>query len=235
MSSVEEVKRGLKWLSHAEREEISFWLQQYLRQESERDHVREPTPAYAARKPEVMTLEEYFAFEDQSPIRHEYVNGVLYAMTGPSLRHNRISQRLCQAFAERVRGGPCETFISEVKLLLKTAVDHVVYYPDVIVDCRPKDRGDCYVRNPKLVVEVLSPSTRRTDQTEKLLRYQSIESIEEYVLVEQDRHRVTAHRRAERWQPQDYIGEQALAEFRSIGLSLPLRQIYEDLLTDLPG
>jgi Uma2 family endonuclease len=235
MSSVEDVKQVLRRLSYAEREEISFWLQQVLRQESERGEVREPRPAYAVSEPEFMTLEAYFEFEDQSPIRHEYVNGVLYAMTGPSLKHNLISQRLCQAFSERVRGGPCETFICEVKLLLKTAVDEVVYYPDVIVDCRPNDREEYCVRNPKLVVEVLSPSTRRIDQTEKLLRYQSIDSIEEYVLVEQHRYGVTVRRRAEEWHPQAYIGGEAVAEFRSIGLFLPLRQIYEDLLSDLSG
>jgi Uma2 family endonuclease len=86
------------------------------------------------------------------------------------------------------------------------------------------------VRNPKLVVEILSPSTKHIDRREKAMTYRRIASVEEYVLVAQDELEVIVQRRAENWRPQSCAAREAMVEFRSIGLSVPLAQIYEGTL-----
>ena len=106
-----------------------------------------------------------------------------------------------------------------------------MYYPDTMVSCRPEDRTDQTVRNPKLVVEILSKSTQHIDRREKAMTYQRVETIEEYVLIAQHQPRVIVHRRAEDWQPILYSSMEARVEFRSIGLHMTLAQIYEGSLS----
>jgi Uma2 family endonuclease len=98
------------------------------------------------------------------------------------------------------------------------------------VSCRPEDRTEQAVRNPKLVVEILSRSTQHIDRREKAMTYQRVEAIEEYVLIAQDQPRVIVHRRLEGWRPMLSSGLNARVEFRSIGLQMPLAQIYEGTL-----
>jgi Uma2 family endonuclease len=169
-------------------------------------------------------------FEEQSPVRHEYVNGAVYAMNGVSVAHARIARELVMTVGGHLRGGPCELFSTDLKLRIRTDTDEVFYYPDMMVACQRDDWGANYVRNPKLVAEILSPSTQHIDRREKAMTYRRIASLEEYVLLAQDDHKVIVHRRAENWRPQSYTGPQATVEFRSIGLSVPLVQIYEGTL-----
>jgi Uma2 family endonuclease len=151
-------------------------------------------------------------------------------MTGASLAHVRITRELVSAFRSHLRGGPCEPFSTDLKLLIRSDTDEIFYYPDVIVACQREHWGPNYVRNPKLVAEILSPSTQHIDRREKAMTYRRIASVEEYVLLAQDDHKVTVQRRAENWRPQSYSGPEAAVEFRSIGLSVPLAQIYEGTL-----
>ena len=92
--------------------------------------------------------------------------------------------------------------------------------------------GKNYIVNPKLVVEVLSPSTQHSDRREKAMSYRRVMSIEEYMLAEQDEHRITVLRRVDGWKPEVYSGPQTIAELRSLSLSLPLAQIYAQTLLD---
>ena len=184
------------------------------------------------REPFPMTWEEYLAFEAQSSHRHEYVNGFAYAMGGESLAHNQLVQVLVVAFSSHVHGGLCAPFFLQVKLEIRSGSDEIMYYPDVMISCRTEDRSEQVVRNPKLVVEVLSTFTLDIDRREKAMTYRRIETIEEYVLVAQHQPIVTVHRRAEGWRPMLYSGMGALVEFRSIGLRMPLAEIYQD---SLPG
>jgi Uma2 family endonuclease len=177
-----------------------------------------------------MTVDECLEFEEQSPIRHEYVNGSIYAVTDSSVAHARIAGELLSAVGGHLRGGPCEPFSVNLKLLIQTDTDEIFYYPDMVVACEREHWGPNYVRNPKLVAEILSPSTHHIDLREKAMTYRRIASLEEYVVLAQDDHQVTVHRRAEKWRPQSYSGPQAKVEFRSIGLSVPLAQIYEGTL-----
>lgn len=232
MSTITELKQTLGGLSTAELESIADWLEWEVEESRYRAfHVREAQPEYLSEEePLFMTWEEYLAFEDQSPYRHEYVNGVVYAMGGASLAHNRIAQELVVAFRSHLRGGPCEPFFLEAKLEIRAGRDEIMYYPDAMVSCRPEDRTDQVVRNPKLVVEILSKSTQHIDRREKALTYQRVEAIEEYVLIAQNQPRIIVHRRAEGWRPMLYSSMDARVEFRSIGLQIPMAQIYASLM-----
>jgi Uma2 family endonuclease len=232
MNTIIELKQALRDLSAADLESIASWLDTIMEESRNRSfHVREAQPEYLSEEPLFMTWEEYLAFEEQSPYRHEYVNGTAYTMSGASLAHNQIAQELVVAFRSHLRGGPCRPFLLEAKLEIRAGREQIMYYPDVMVSCRPEDRTDQAVRNPKLVVEILSKSTQNIDWREKAMTYQRVEAIEEYVLIAQDQPRVIVHRRAEGWRPMLYSSMDARVQFRSIGLEMPLAQIYEGTLT----
>lgn len=232
MNTIAELKQALNTLSAADLESVADWLEALVEESRYRTHhVREAQPDYLPEEePLFMTWEEYLTFEEQSPYRHEYVNGTVYAMSGASLAHNRIAQQLVVAFRSHLRGGPCEPFFLEAKLEIRAGRDQIMYYPDAMVSCRPEDRTEQTVRNPKLVVEILSKSTQHIDRREKALTYQRVEAIEEYVLITQSQPRVIVHRRAEDWRPMVYSSMEARIELRSIGLHMPLAQLYEGTL-----
>lgn len=232
MSTITELQQSLRSLSAAELESIADWLEGVVEDARYRAfHVREAQPEYVSEEePLFMTWDEYVAFEEQSPYRHEYVNGTVYAMSGASLAHNQIAQELVVAFRSHLRGGPCRPFFLDAKLEIRAGSDQIMYYPDAMVSCRPEDRTDKVVRNPKLVVEILSKSTQHIDRREKAMTYQRVQAIEEYVLIAQNLPRVIVHRRAEGWRPTGYASMDARVEFRSIGLEIPLAQIYEGSL-----
>lgn len=232
MNTIAELKQALCSLSAAELESVADWLDGLIEESRHRAfHVREAQPEYLSEEESLfMTWDEYLAFEEQNPYRHEYVNGTVYAMSGASLAHNRIAQKLVIALGTHLQGGPWEPFFLQAKLEIRTGSDRIMYYPDVMVSCRPEDRADQVIRNPKLVVEILSKSTQHIDRREKAMTYQRVEAIAEYVLIAQNQPRVIVHRRSEGWSPMLYSDMDARLEFRSIGLHLPLAQIYEGTL-----
>jgi len=230
MDTLIQIQHALERVSAGEREVIADWLQRLMEAQPPGYAVSEPRSSSAALQPSYMTVDEYLEFEEQAPLRHEYVNGAIYAMNGVSVAHARISGELADAVRAHLRGGPCEVFSSELKLLIRSDTDEIIYYPDMMVACQRQDWGTNYVRNPKLVAEILSPSTQHIDRREKAMSYRRIGSVEEYVLLAQDDHKVIVQRRAENWRPQSYSGAEATVEFRSIGLSVPLARIYEGTL-----
>ena len=230
MDTLEDIRHALKHLSTDERDAITKWLQELADTPDRGYRVEEPQPAHAYAHPPLMTVEEYMEFEEQSSFRHEYVNGVVHAMSGPSVAHARITGKLFVAFETHLRGSPCEPFATDLKLRIRSEPDEIFYYPDVVVACNRDEWGKNYVCNPKLVVETLSPSTEHIDRREKAMTYRRVVSVEEYVLLDQDEHKVIVHRRAENWKPQVYMGPQAVAEFRCISLCVPLAQIYAGTL-----
>jgi Uma2 family endonuclease len=232
VNTVQEIKQALEQLSADDRGVIADWLQIVTDIPYAQYRVEDPRPAHALAHSPFMTLEEYFEFEEQSQFRHEYVNGTVYAMTGPSVDHARITRELLVAFKNHLHGKPCEPFATDLKLLIHSATENISYYPDLVVACNRDEWGKNYVCNPKLVVEILSPSTRSIDLREKSMTYRRVASIEEYVVLEQDEHKLTAHRRSDDWKPRVYAGPQAIAEFQSIALSAPLKEIYAGTLQE---
>jgi Uma2 family endonuclease len=232
MYTLDEIREAIRQLPVEKRLNVEMWLRELDGSPDQASRVREARPVYAAAlDPSFMTLEEFFRFEERSPIRHEFINGVVFAMTAPSLSHNRIINNLAFSLRSRLKRGPCEIFTSEVQLAIRPNTNEVVYCPDVIVDCRPDTRDTHRVRDPKLLVEVLSPSTQIIDRREKLQNYRLIDSVEEYVIVAQDECRVVVYPREERWKPRVYAGLDAAVELRSIALTVPLTDLYFDVPT----
>lgn len=174
-----------------------------------------------------MTVDEYLAFEEASPERHEFVAGITYVMSGASGRHNLISSNILTALRTPARRRGCRVYMEGVKL--RVASDRI-YYPDVMVVCRELAGDEIVLENPSLVVEVTSPSTRTTDRREKLASYRAIPSLVAYAIVEQRRRMVTVYSRARGgdWQGVEHVGSGDIPlEF--LGTTLTLDEIYEDV------
>jgi Uma2 family endonuclease len=226
MHTVEEIKHSIRLLCATERENIATWLSGAT---DSTFTVAEPAPAYANTPASpLLTADEYLEFEHTADVRHEFVAGTIHAMTGVSRSHQRIVGNLLLAFGPHLRDGPCKTYFVDFKLRLKAGHDDIFYYPDVMVACGREGMTEYYLQHPKLIIEVLSPSTEQIDRREKALNYRHIATLEEYVLVAQDRPHVELQRRADKWQPKVVTSLDAATEFHSIGLSLPLTQIYDD-------
>lgn len=158
------------------------------------------------RSAQPISVADYLASEEASPTRSEYVRGDVYAMTGGTARHNRIVRNIVVRLSASERGGPCRTYFLDLKV---RAAEDIYYYPDVAVTCGPHEGSTQVFDQPCLVVEVASPSTRRTDRGEKLVAYQSIRSLRAYLIVEQHRRQVTYYSRTvdEEWVRRDMVNE----------------------------
>lgn len=180
--------------------------------------------------PAGFNAQEYLALEREHPIRHEYRRGLVYAMAGGSDDHSRLSINLLTALNLHLRDSNCQFFSGDVKL---NYADDFYYYPDAFVTCDSRDRQDKYVkRYPKLVAEVLSPSTGAFDRNEKFQDYKNLVTLEEYVLIAQDEMRVECWRRAlaaEDWQVESYGPTDSL-HLKSIDLKFPTAELYKGVV-----
>jgi Uma2 family endonuclease len=174
-----------------------------------------------------MTPQEYFAFEEKTPLKHEYLDGLVYAMVGATARHNTIAGNIFVELRTRRRQG-CEVFISDMKLKVKLAVGEFYYYPDLLVSCSTADRDPLFREQPAVLVEVASPSTLRIDRGEKLGVCREIPSLQEYVIVGQDRALIEVYRRRSDWAREALSpGEDLLLE--SLGITMSRSQIYHEI------
>jgi len=183
-----------------------------------------------ATKFDILSVEDYLAGEKSSEVRHEYLEGVVYAMSGASRNHNVISLNIAAALREALRGGPCSVFHVDLKVHISSQTGDLFYYPDVVVTCDPEDNDPYIVEKPNLVFEVLSESTERIDRREKLFAYQSLGSLWNYVMVAQDRIFVENYSRVApdagwRREVKDSPGD-SLA-LPSLDISLPLETIFD--------
>lgn len=174
--------------------------------------------------------EEYLEGETRSSIRYEYVAGEVFAMAGGSKAHATIAGNFFAALHSHLRGKPCRAYVADMKVRVKTLSAY--YYPDVVATCAPRDlAADApahYLEAPCLIIEVLSDSTERIDRREKLLAYQQIDSLSEYLLVDQDKREVEVYRRTPEGWLRDICGPGDAIEMNSVGLSMPIEQIYEN-------
>jgi Uma2 family endonuclease len=177
--------------------------------------------------PVPMTLADYLAFEAASPERHEYVRGEVHAMTGASVRHNRIVGNLYRSLHAAARGTPCSVFFEAVKL---RAAGDLVYYPDLIVACGEAADVDQVVEAPCLVVEVTSPGTAATDRREKPDAYRAMPSLRGYLIVEQRRRQAMLHVRTRdgSWERTDLADGDGV-ELPCLRCRLTLDKIYESV------
>jgi Uma2 family endonuclease len=140
-----------------------------------------------------MTVEEYLEAEERATIRHEYVDGQVFAMSGATDAHNLIAGNLYALMHGHLRGSGCRAYINDMKVQIQSRKSF--YYPDIMVTCEPFSAKSVFKDAPTLLIEVLSPSTRQIDRREKLVAYKQIDTLKEYLVVYQDRRRVEVYRR----------------------------------------
>lgn len=179
------------------------------------------------------SVDEYFALERESDVRHEYLDGEIVAMGGASRVHNMLVLNLGAAIRPYLRGTPCRIGANDMKVFIAAA--NRAYYPDLVVSCSdPGDEIDDYTEtHPRLIVEILSPSTEATDRSEKRLNYQRLDTLQEYVLVAQSEPLVEIYsRQQDGWTCTEYSAGEAVV-LSSIDLQLPMAVIYEDVAAGL--
>jgi Uma2 family endonuclease len=180
-----------------------------------------------------MTLAEYLTFEEASAERHEFVGGEVHAFAGGTDRHNLIAGKIYRKLADACDSAGCYAFIENVKLQVAQSF---VYYPDVMVVCDPSNTDPLVKTDPCIVVEVLSNSTRPVDLREKLFAYHQIESLDAYLIVEQDERKVYRHwRDDERLWWSDTVSERGSIPIPRLGIELSLDDIYRKLPNPAPS
>ncbi len=182
--------------------------------------------------PRRFTVEEYLLIERAAEAKSEYIDGQIFAMTGASRSHNLIAGNASGALRDSLRGGPCEVYQSDMRV--EVADTGLYAYPDVTVACPPIDWSDDrtdMLRNPVLIIEVLSPSTAGYDRGEKFLRYQRLPSLMHYLLVEQSICRVEHFRRHEQgWLLESHEDLDDRIVLDALDVRLDLRTVYERVL-----
>ncbi len=174
-----------------------------------------------------VTPEEYLAGELITEGKHEYVAGIVYAMSRTSMGHWRIVDNITRSLGDQLRGRRCEAFSTEIKVNIRTERAQFYYYPDVVVDCGDRPDDSYFADNPRVIFEVLSESTERTDRTEKRIYYQTLPTLDAYVLVDQARMAVTVYRRADaEWSTELLMATTDVLDLPPVGCKLSLRAIY---------
>lgn len=173
-------------------------------------------------KDDKISVEEYLQGELVSEVKHEYIDGYVYAMAGSKINHDRICKNIDRKFANHLDNTPCEVVGQDIKVYVS---DAKFFYPDVMVICNHENGEDDYTDKPILIVEVLSDSTQQKDRTVKRLAYQNIESLQEYVLVEQQFVDIEVSRRSLDWKSQHYFLDDEVY-FESLDLKLFVSEIY---------
>jgi Uma2 family endonuclease len=181
-----------------------------------------------ATKLNLVSVEDYLAGELISPVKHEYLGGVVYAMAGARNVHNIIATNTLAAVHARLRGRPCRPFNSDTKIRIRLPGHVRFYYPDTSVSCRPNPPTDSFQDEPAVLFEVLSRRTRRIDEGEKKDAYLTIPSLHVYALIEQETAAVVAFRRTkDGFVREVYQGLDAVLPLGEIGIDLPLAEVYE--------
>ena len=186
------------------------------------------------------TVEEYLRLESESLERHEYWDGFivplsrLIAMAGGTYEHSVIGANFSAALISRLKGGPCRVMGPDMRV--KVGRSRLYFYPDTSVVCAepqfdPQSETRTTLLNPRVIVEVLSPSTEAYDRGKKLVKYLQIETLEQYVLISQSEPRVdTYYRHTDgSWTFSIASGIDDAVTLRSLGVEVPLREIYSGI------
>jgi Uma2 family endonuclease len=177
-----------------------------------------------------LTPDQYLQLEATSDIKHEYRNGEAYAMAGTTDSHNTIALNLAILIRSHLRGSSCRIYFADVKARLEEC--SCFYYPDLMVTCDPSDAETAtYKRYPKLIIEVLSDSTEAFDRGDKFIDYQTLNSLQEYILISTKQQRVDCYRRTEKglWLFQFYTPGENTFHLSSIDLEATFAALYEDV------
>jgi Uma2 family endonuclease len=177
-----------------------------------------------------LTPEEYFVWEEQQQLRHEYIDGEVYAMTGGTLNHSEIAINFTVLLKTHLRGSGCRVLNSDARVNIYESNDYV--YPDLTVTCDPRDRNSTkFVSYPCLIAEVLSPTTEAYDRGDKFFIYRRSPTLQDYVLVRTDRVAIDVFNKDDRgkWDIINYRSGDVV-ELKSINLTFPIEEIFEDII-----
>lgn len=176
-----------------------------------------------------MSVEEYFALEENNPdTRYEYLDGYVYMMSGGSANHATISGNIHAILKSLLRGGPCRVYNSDMRVRVS---EKRYFHPDVTVTCDTRDRGTTdLIQSPRVVFEVLSPSTETRDRGRKLQSYLAYPSVEEYLLVDFRTMRVEIYRKEQRKWTYDAFAADEEVVLTSLGVRFPVADAYEDVI-----
>jgi len=177
------------------------------------------------------SVEEYIALEENNPdVRFEYHDGYVYMMSGGTADHATISFNIQTALRSALRKGPCRVYNSDMRVRI---TDSRYFHPDVTVTCDPRDRGKVSeIRSPRVVVEVLSPSTEASDHVRKLHAYLACPTIEEYFLVDSRSKRIEVYSKEQTKWSYSAFGPGDEVEVRSLGVRFALNDAYEDIVIE---
>jgi Uma2 family endonuclease len=188
-------------------------------------------------QPQLMTPQEYLKWEEQQPIKYEYINGQVFAMTGGTLPHNSISLNLAAALKNHLRGKGCKVFMADAKVGISE--NGPFHYPDVMVTCDSRDQdARQVVYHPCLIVEVLSPGTERFDQGKKFRNYRRIHTLKEYILIDTEAVNLDCYQLNDRgkWELTNYSLEDPMntetnieVHLNSVDFHCPITLLYEDV------
>ncbi len=185
---------------------------------------------------ETWTEQEYWDAEEESEVKHEFINGQLYAMAGGTEAHADICLNITSAAKNRLRGKACKAVNSELKVKVEATGDS--FYPDALIHCPParyQGKGNHTLLTPSVLFEVLSPKTKTRDREEKLLFYQKIRTLTDYVLLDAERifvEHFSRNNAQEDWRWRVHTRRADVLSLPGVELELPLDEIYEEL--DLP-
>ncbi len=184
----------------------------------------------AARQLDYISPEDYLEGEKTSPIKHEYIDGQVYAMAGASDVHGSILVNIIALLRNHLRGKGCFLYPNDMKVQIP--LKRRYYYPDLLVTCDRRDQETPYVKSfPTVIIEVLSDSTEAFDRGVKFADYRTIETLQEYVLVSQSAIQVEVFRRnqAGRWELYSFAAGDGV-ELASLGYSGAIETLYEDVV-----
>jgi Uma2 family endonuclease len=188
----------------------------------------------ANRQTPLMTPQDYLDWEEQLPLKYNYIEGKVYTMTAGTIPHNEIAANLTTSLKNHLAGKGCKVLMADAKVGISE--QGPFYYPDVMVSCDPRDKkARQVIYHPILIVEVLSPSTEGFDRGKKFAHYRLIESLREYILMSADRVNVDCYRLNDRgkWEFSSYSLEEKNAEenlpvsFPILDFNVLISQLYE--------
>lgn len=182
-----------------------------------------------------MSPAEYLAWEAEQPFKHEYIDGEAYAMAGGTLPHNDIAVNLTSALRTTLRGTGCKVRMADAKV--RISANGPYFYPDIVVSCDDRDRqATDAIHSPKLIIEVLSPSTAGFDRGDKFKFYRRISTLQEYVLIDAEKVGVDCYRKTStgKWELTAYPDDAAdienpILELTSLDFQCPLELVYEEV------
>jgi Uma2 family endonuclease len=179
---------------------------------------------------EKMTAEEYLEWEAKQEFRHEYVDGEILAMTGGTIPHNSIALNFYRALYPHLRQKGCQVNVSDVKVQASKTSRY--FYPDLVITCDPQDlKSRDFIQHPKIIIEVLSPSTASYDRAKKLKYYRQIPSLQEYILVDSEEIAIEIYDRGEgkMWHYYELTAGDTIS-LESIEFECPIELLYEGII-----